>query len=737
MVVTEDLVDKTTGALIAKLKANKVAIDEEKLRKAVAFTIKAHGTQKRASGDPFFQHPVEVASILCEKMRLDQDSVITALLHDTIEDTDVTLEEVEKEFGKEIAKLVDGVTKLTKIEFQPDNIRQAENFRKMLVAISSDIRVLLIKLADRLHNMYTLHFFKKPEKRQRIAYETIEIYAPLAERIGMQAIKEELQDWAFKTLHEEAYKSIQSRLEYMRETGKVVVDSITENLKKTMEENGIKAVVTGREKTPYSIWRKMEKKKVSFEQLSDIMAFRIIVGSVQECYQALGVIHSNYHMVPSQFKDFISTPKDNGYRSLHTVVMGVENQRIEVQIRTKEMHEIAEMGVAAHWSYKQDRDYSTDGKEYRWIREMLYVLEHASGPEEYLDNTKLSMYHDQVFCFTPKGTLIALPNSSTPVDFAYAVHSDVGNSCVGAKVNGRIVPLRHKLKNGDQVEIIRSKTSTPSASWEKFVVTGKAKSEIKRFIRNQQRGQYLALGKTVLEKAFEQEGIEFSEKIIEPVLNIFKKKTNDDLYVAVGEGLISKNDILRAVAPQKPEPPTAGLLKKVAMLSMLKSADKKEETSINKPSGAAGKTPIKGLIPGMAVHFAGCCHPIPGDKIVGIINTGRGVTIHTAECDTLEDYANTPERWIAVSWEKRNEEEGTYVGRIKAVLSHESGSLGTVANTIAKDMGNIINLKIINRAADFFELIIDLEVRDTEHLSHIMASLRAKPSVYSVERYSG
>jgi len=710
-----------------KVRVSAPGFDATKLKKAFDFAVKYHGTQLRASGEPYYLHPVEVATIMTE-MRLDLASVITALLHDTVEDTEATIEDIEKEFGKEIAVLVDGVTKLTKIEFQPDNIRQAENFRKLLVAISTDIRVLLIKLADRTHNMRTLHFIEKPEKRNRIAYETMEIYAPLAERIGMQKVKDELQDLSFAILYPDAYQSIVQRLAYLRDTGKVVVDKIVEHLEGITSGHGINAIVTGREKSPYSIWRKMEKKNVSFEQLTDIMAFRIIVDTISDCYQTLGIIHSNFHMVPDSFKDFISTPKENGYRSLHTVVMGVENHRIEIQIRTKEMHEIAELGVAAHWSYKQNRNYSTDGKEYRWIREMLYVIEHASGPEEYLENTKLAMYHDQVFCFTPKGSLIALPNGATPVDFAYAVHSDVGNTTVGAKVNGRIVPLRTKLNNGDQVEIIRSKTGSPSPTWEKFVTTAKARSEIRRFVRTQQRSEYITLGKAILEKAFEQEDEKLHDKTLEPLLKLFQKKNTDDIYAAVGEGLIPKGDILRAVFPDRV---MQARKKKSSLLSRFKP--KKEALDGAKPK--TNQLPIKGLIPGMAIHFAGCCHPLPGDKIVGIVNTGKGITIHNANCETLHDFSDAPERWINVSWEDQTVDQ-TYIGRIKAVVSNESGALGTLANTVAKDMGNINNLKIVHRAADFFEIILDVEVRDIAHLSSVMASLKSQPSVYSAERYT-
>lgn len=729
----------TADVLIQNVLKYDANADSEKIRKACEFAIHAHGAQQRASGDPYYQHPFEVAGIMAE-MRLDTGSIITALLHDTVEDTEVTLEDIEKQFGSDISKLVDGVTKLTKIEYQPDYIRQAENFRKLLLAMSEDIRVLLVKLADRMHNMRTLQYIKSSEKRMRIAHETMEIYAPLAERIGIQKIKNELQELAFAELHPEAHSSIVSRLEYLRKEGYIVIDKIVTHLSKTFAEAGLNAKVFGREKTPCSIWQKMERKNINFEQLSDIIAFRVLVDSVAECYQVLGVVHSSYHMVPDSFKDFISTPKANGYKSLHTVVMGPEQQRIEIQIRTHEMQEINELGVAAHWSYKQGAQYNVDGKQYRWVRELLEILAQASGPEDFLENTKMEMYYDQVFCFTPKGNLIVLPKGATPVDFAYAVHSGVGNTCVGAKVNGRIVPLRTALKNGDQVEIIRSKTQEPSPSWEKFVITGKARSAIRKFIRAQQRQEYVNLGKAMLTKATRQEGIELTEKTLESVLELFRKKTIEDLYVAVGEGSISRTDVFKALLPNQVKEEGAKALKEDSKFSFarLKQKIQREKTQREKTQKEEKERDesisLKGLIPGMAMHFAGCCHPLPGDKIVGIVHTGRGVTIHTADCEMLENYASTPERWLDVSWEKENSQE-LHIGRIKVVLSHESGSLATLANTVAGGMGNISNLKIVSRSLDFFELIVDIEVKGVKHLTNLIASLRSKSCIHSVERY--
>jgi len=714
--------------LVERVKSYDPMADEDAINRAYVYAMKMHGSQLRASGDPYFSHPIEVAGLLT-KYRLDCASIITALLHDTIEDTPATLAEIEKLFGSEISRLVDGVTKLNRIELQSDHAKQAENLRKLVLAMSEDIRVLLVKLADRVHNMRTLHYIQKPEKRRRIALETMEIYAPLAERIGMQEIKMELEDLAFGELHAEARASIIARLKFLREQGGDLIGRILAELRSTLEEAGITAAVSGREKTPYSIWQKMQKKNVGFEQLSDIMAFRVVVDSIEDCYRTLGVIHSRYPMVPNRFKDYISTPKPNGYRSLHTGVFGPERHRIEVQIRSGDMHEIAELGVAAHWKYKSedggggDDHRMTDGRQYRWLRELLDILEHASNPEEFLEHTKLEMFQDQVFCFTPKGDLIALPRGATPVDFAYAVHSKVGDTCVGAKINGRIMPLRTQLNNGDQVEIVTSKAQTPNPTWERFVVTGRARSRVRRFVRTQQRAQYVDLGRAILVRAFRSEGYDFTDKAIEGVLKIFKAPTADDLIAMVGEGTLTAREVVSTVFPElkarQQQPDNVVPINRKAKLA----SEKKDR---------ANAVPIKGLIAGMAVHFAGCCHPLPGDRIVGIVTTGKGVTVHTIDCENLEQYVDTPERWLDLSWD---DADGLgHLGRIDLVVANEPGSLGSVTTVIAKNMGNITNLKITNRTVEFFELIIDIEVRDVKHLTNIIAALRATPAISSVER---
>jgi GTP diphosphokinase / guanosine-3',5'-bis(diphosphate) 3'-diphosphatase len=704
--------------LVERVRSYDPGADEEALNRAYVFAMKAHGSQARASGDPYFSHPLGVAEILA-RMRLDTASIVTGLLHDTVEDTDATLEDIRQKFGPEVSRLVDGVTKLSRIELQSDKTKHAENFRKLVLAMSEDIRVLLVKLADRLHNMETLRFIKDPEKRRRIASETMDIYGPLAERMGMHAMKDELEDLAFAELHHEARESIVHRLKFLHEQGGDIIQRITDELKRVLAEAGVEAWVSGREKSPYSIWRKMQKKNVGFEQLADVSALRVVVGDVPTCYQALGYLHSRYPMIPGRFKDYISTSKPNGYQSLHTGIIGPERMRIEVQIRTREMHEVAEYGVAAHWKYKQGGDAEkVDGRQYRWLRELLDILEHASGPEEFLEHTKLEMFQDQVFCFTPKGDVIALPRAATPVDFAYAIHSEIGNTCVGAKVNGRIVPLRTQLQNGDQVEVVTSRAQTPSPQWERFVVSGKARACIRRFLRNQKRHQYMELGRAILQKEFKQHGHELVDKALEPVLKKFKCEEVDDLYAAVGEGLSSAREVVNLVFPDvkpKPAPPARGRRRKEKSLAV----------------------PIAGLIPGMAMHFAGCCHPLPGDRIVGIVTTGKGVTIHTIDCDTLEMFAEEPERWLDVAWAQDHEPVDSHVGRLRVVVANEAGSLGGLSTVIGKSAGNISNLRITNRSEDFYEMIIDVEVRDVRHLTNIITALKAQPNVDTVERARG
>lgn len=705
--------------LVERVKAYDPSADEDALNRAYVYSMKAHGTQKRASGDPYFSHPLEVAGILTE-FKLDGASIITALLHDTIEDTVATAEDIKHHFGDEVAGLVDGVTKLTRIELQSEDSKQAENFRKFVLAMSEDIRVLLVKLADRLHNMRTLHHIKSMEKRRRIAVETMEIYAPLAERIGIQEMKSELEDLAFAEINVEARASIIARLGFLKEEGEDLVPGTINELTATLRKNGIKAVITGREKTPYSIWRKMRHKDISFEQLSDIIAFRIILDFDEDCYRTLGAMHVAYSVVPGRFKDYISTPKPNGYRSLHTSFIGPHQQRIEVQIRTREMNEVAELGVAAHWAYKQGTE-KTDGRRYRWLRELLEILDTATGPDDFLEHTKLEMFQDQVFCFTPKGDIINMPIRATAIDFAYAVHSEIGDRCVGAKVNGRIVPLDAHLENGDQVDIITSNAQTPSPTWERFIVTGKARSRIRRFVHTQERDEYIKLGRAILERAFAGEEYEFAEKTLDSVLTTFKAETSDDVFQMVGAGTLTGREILEAVFPGlKPE---AKSEQNIVDLSAARAK-----------LGTENAIPIKGLTPGMSVHFADCCHPLPGDRIVGISAPGKGLDIHTIDCESLEKAEIEQDLWIDVAWDPENVIPIEAVGRVNVTVLHEPGSLGNLSTVIANNGGNISNLKTVARSPQFFELVLDIEVRDVKHLTNIIAALRGIPSVNSVER---
>ncbi len=703
---------------------------------AYVLAMQAHGKQIRDNGDAYITHPIAVANILAD-YRLDTASIVTGLLHDTVEDTGLKLPELQRRFGAEVAALVDGVTKLTRLELQSDRTKQAENFRKLVLAMSKDIRVLLVKLADRLHNMRTLGFVRQPERRQRIARETMEIYAPLAERIGMDAMKTELQTRAFAELEPEAYDTIKARLNFLRGQGADVIEDVRQELIRVCTESGVEVQeVTGREKSPFSIWEKMQRRNIAFEQLSDIMAFRIVVRTRTDCYAALGAIHAAYPVIAGRFKDYISTPKSNGYQSLHTGVTLRKplNQKIEVQIRTRDMHDIAENGVAAHWVYKGPEpqpDAMAEVQRFRWVQDLLEILDNSGAPDEFLENTKLELYQDQVFCFTPKGQLIQLPRGATPVDFAYAVHSQVGDTCVGAKINGRLLPLRHELQNGDQVEIMTARGGTPSAQWERFVVTGKARARIRRYVAQQQRQTHKDTGRAMLAKAFRQEGVDGSERVIEPALKALKAASLDDLYVAVGNGNIGPKDVVYAAYPELRQAPRGPRM----VPPMLPRAAGRG------PSAGDSGMAITGLVSGMSVQYAGCCHPLPGDRIVGIVTTGKGVTIHTAGCQTLESFAATPERFIDVGWdaavllqEQARGKGASHVGRISVIAANEPGALASLTNAVAKHEGAIANLKIVNRQQDFCEILVDVEVRDLRHLSIVIAGLRAASGITEVER---
>lgn len=678
------------------------------INRAYVFSVQKHGSQKRASGDPYFSHPIEVAGILTD-FYLDDQTIVTALLHDTIEDTLVTYDEIEEAFGKDVARMVDGVTKLSKIEAMSENERAAENLRKFLLAMSDDIRVLLVKLADRLHNMRTLHFIKNEQKRRRIAKETMDIYAPLAERIGMYDFMREMQLLAFRVLEPEAYDSITKRLEQLKEGGHDKVDRIGAELQLLLGGHNLSVTVSGREKHPYSIWKKMQERHISFEQLTDVMAFRVITETTEDCYRALGVIHQTFKMVPGRFKDYISTPKRNGYRSLHTTVIHQENARIEVQLRSRDMHNDAELGLAAHWAYKQKGD-ATD-QNAAWLRDLVEILEQSQDADELLEHTRMAMYQDRIFAFSPKGELHQLPKGSTPVDFAYAVHTSLGNQTVGAKVNGRVVPLRTSLENGDQVEILKSAGQEPQPGWLSFAITGKARAAIRRFIRQKQRGEEVALGEKLYEEIigrFSPElASELGDKALNAALKRLKLEDRASLMVAIATHRLLDSEVMEALIPGS----TSG--------EELVEAHPRQHAPVS----------IRGLTPGIAYKLSECCHPVPGDRIVGIRRTGEPIEVHTIDCRTLE--AGQDDDWVDLSWDSKSK-GGT--ARLQVIVKNQPGALAAVANVFGATKANILNLQLVNREGPFHTDIIDLEVADAQHLSRIVSALRALDTVVQADR---
>jgi guanosine-3',5'-bis(diphosphate) 3'-pyrophosphohydrolase len=678
--------------------------NEALLNRAYVFSVNAHGTQKRASGDPYFSHPIEVAGILTE-LHLDDETIATAILHDTVEDTVATIEQIEHTFGANVARLVDGVTKLSRIEAQTENERAAENLRKFLLAMSGDIRVLLVKLADRLHNMRTLHHIAKPEKRRRIAKETMDIYAPLAERIGMYEFMKEMQTLAFAQLEPEAYESITRRLEQLKTGGGGDrIAKIGSGLKLLLSRHGVDADISGREKHPYSIWKKMAERHISFEQLSDIMAFRAIVPTEEDCYAALGHIHRRWPMVPGRFKDYISTPKRNGYRSLHTTVMHADNTRVEIQIRTESMHEEAEMGLAAHWAYKQDK--VKPETQVSWIRDLVEILDTAESPEELLEHTKMAMYADRIFAFTPKGELIQLPKGATPIDFAYAVHTDLGDQAVGAKINGRVVQLRTPIDNGDQVQILRSKAQEPQPTWLNFAITGKALAAIRRHLRQKDRDETQALGRKIYDEIVQRLPATMAADAQGMALKRLKIADEAALMTAIARRQITDAQVMEALMPG--------------------SAGVDELRELPPQSSAIS---IRGLTPGVAFDLAECCHPVPGDRIVGLRRPDAGIEVHTIDCPVLADADDAD--WVDLSWGDKT--EGA-TGRISLEVKNEPGALGTIATIIGAQKANIVNLRLDNRDTGFHTNTIDLEVHDVQHLARVIAALRAADAVNGVER---
>ncbi len=744
--------------LVERVAAYNPHADEELLNRAYVYAMQRHGSQKRASGDPYFSHPLEVAAILTE-LRLDDATIATALLHDVIEDTDATRSEIDHLFGAEIGALVDGLTKIKKLDLVSKKAEQAENFRKLLVAISSDIRVLLVKLADRLHNMRTLEHMK-PESRKRASEETLDIYAPLAGRMGMQALRDELEDHAFRWLHPEAYKTVTGKLSELRHKNRGLVEDSRKALAEKLAEVGIKAEVFGREKKPYAIWRKMANKQISLEQLSDIYAFRVVVETIDDCYRVLGVAHTTWRTVPGRFKDYVSTPKQNNYQSIHTTVVGPRHQRIELQIRTRAMHDIAEYGVAAHALYKDRLGgngqfaaalksapmLDKESGPYVWLRRLVETLLEGSNPEEFLEHTKLELFQDQVFCFTPKGRLIALPHGATPLDFAYAVHTDIGNAAVGAYVNGHHVPIDTRLRNGDEVEIQTSKTHTPPAAWEAFAVTGRARSAIRRAARDAVRRQYAELGRRLLRAAFERIATEFGDDKLKRALPKLGHKTLEDALAAVGRNELAVNDVVRAIAPDASFGPSGPVyrprnrwdrgLGQEGWFNLSKVIGLKFRVAGEQGAGLqrGGGVPIRGWRSDVPVTFeeGGA---VPGDRIVGVLTPGEGIRIFQIHSPKLKEYEH--ERWIDVTWDIDPSRRERFPAHLKVTALNEPGTLAQIAQLIGEADGNIDTLQMVSRAANFTEMRIEVEVWDLAHLNHIVAGLREKPVVSNVERVFG
>ncbi|MGO4869243.1 MAG: RelA/SpoT family protein [Roseiarcus sp.] len=726
--------------LVERVRRYNPNADEDLLNRAYVFAMKAHGAQKRASGDPFFSHPLEVAAILTD-LKFDDATIVAAVLHDTIEDTAATREEIDKVFGPEIGGLVEGLTKLNRLDFASKHAQQAENFRKLLLAIADDARVLLIKLADRLHNMRTLAFMPQ-DKRARIAQDTLDIYAPLAGRMGMQGMRSELEDLAFRYLMPDAYELIMARLEELKKKNGALIARTADELTDQFARRGAKVEVKGRQKQAYSIWRKMERNSISFEQLSDIYGFRILVDTVADCYAAVGVAHTTWPAVPGRFKDYISTPKQNDYRSIHTTVIGPGSQRVELQIRTYDMHEIAEYGVAAHALYKDAKGHAEpvdagESRAYRGLRQTIEALA-TDDSERFLEHTKLELFQDQVFCFTPKGRLIALPRGATAIDFAYAVHTDVGNSAVGAKINGRIAPLISTLRNGDEVLIVRSDSRAPPAAWESLVVTGRARAAIRRATREAAKAQYGGLGRQIVERAFARAGRKFSDAKLKAALGRLARASVDDVFISVGRGELYSSDVVRALYPDFQEERKQGPVVAPGESGWFGLAKAANLVFRVPGKGENGEPlPLRGVDWDAPVRFAPKGGAVPGERIVGIRTPGEGITIYPIHSPALVAYDDKPELWLDVRWDLDAANKALYPTQLQVTTLNEPGALGVVAATIGENGANIDNVVFSPSGSDFRELRFDLQVFDIQHLNTIVAQLRDKPVVAKVERLSG
>lgn len=692
--------------LIALVRNYNPRTNDELIRRAYDYGRRMHAGQLRHSGEEYFSHPVEVAAILTEQ-QLDDATIVTALLHDTIEDTKSTYGETKELFGEEIAELVDGVTKLTNLQLSSTETKQAENFRKLFMAMSKDLRVILVKLADRLHNMRTIKAMKSDKQGQK-ARETMDIFAPLAGRMGMQWMREELEDLAFRVLNPEGRNSIIRRfITLQRETGDVIY-KITHDIRQELEREGIEAEVFGRAKKPYSIWRKMEEKGQGFSRLSDIYGFRIITNSEADCYRVLGAIHQRWRAVPGRFKDYISQPKSNGYRSIHTTVSGRDGKRVEVQIRTQQMNDVAESGVAAHWSYRDgirsENPFAVDPAQ--WIATLTERFENAEDHDEFLEHVKLEMYSDQVFCFTPKGDVVKLPRGATPLDYAYSIHTRIGDSCVGAKVDGIRVPLWTRLKNGQSVEVMTAEGQIPQASWIDIVVTGRAKAAIRRSLREADRERFIKLGRELARVGFEHIGKSATEKALRTAAKQLSLEDSEELLARLGSAELSARDVVRALYPEL--------------------TTKGEEIDINQA--------VVGLTPGQTFKRASCCQPTPGERIVGISYRGQGVVIHTIDCQALEEFEKQEERWVDLRWHS-GKHPAEHIVSFDVTIRNDAGVLGRICTLIGEQQANIADLHFLDRKPDFYRLLIDVELRDIEHLHAVMLTLEAESDVASIERY--
>ena len=695
----------TCSDLVALVRNYNPQTDEALIQRAWEYGMAMHEGQFRHSGEPYFTHPVAVAALLTE-MRLDDSTIITALLHDTIEDTKSTYSEVARLFGEEVAELVDGVTKLTNLQLSSSEAKQAENIRKLLIAMSRDLRVILVKLADRLHNMRTIRSMK-PEKQAQKARETMDIYAPLAGRMGMQWMREELEDLSFRVLNPEARNSILRRfITLQRESGDVL-PQISGDIRIELERANIDALVFGRAKKPYSIWRKMQEKDLAFSRLSDIYGFRIITNTLEECYTVLGLMHRRWRAVPGRFKDYISQPKSNGYRSIHTTVSGRDGKRVEIQIRTREMHEVAEAGVAAHWAYRDGarsvNPFAVDPA--KWLSTLTEGLGGDDDHDAFLELVKLEMYSDQAFCFTPKGDVIQLPRGATPLDFAYAIHTRIGNSCVSAKVDGLRVPLWTRLRNGQSVEIITAEGQRPQASWIDIVTTGRAKAAIRRSLREEDRERFIRLGSELLRAAFEGAGREVSNKALATAARLLGIPDATELRARVGAAEISARRVVAALYPDMAQ---------------------------SEPEVDAAR-PVMGLGADQSFRRAPCCQPLPGERIVGITYRGKGVVAHAMDCDALAEFDGQPERWVDLRWQ-----EGThpavYSVTLDLTISNDAGVLGRVCSLIGAHKANISDLRFVDRKPDFYRLLVEVELRGVAHLHEVMTALDAETAVAQISR---